>query len=179
MENWKEVVGYEGLYEVSDEGNVRSLVNNKQNTRRVPKVMRLKKVSKTSNYAFMDVTLRKDGKNRTFRVHRLVGEAFVPNPDSLPFINHKDEDPLNNKADNLEWCTQKYNNNYGHYQEHMSMVMKGKMINRIDQSKVVRHVGIDGITYFPSVSEAHRLTGIPQQTLSARCNKCLFGFSFV
>lgn len=59
------------------------------------------------------VTLNKKGKKKSFKVHRLVAKAFIPNPDNLPCINHKDENKLNNHIDNLEWCTQKYNINYG------------------------------------------------------------------
>lgn len=64
-------------------------------------------------HGYADIQLTKNKKITWFRLHRLVAEAFIPNPDSLPLVNHKDENPLNNKVSNLEWCTYKHNNNYG------------------------------------------------------------------
>jgi hypothetical protein len=70
--------------------------------------------------------LCKDGKPQKFYVHRLVAEAFIPNPDNLPEVNHKDEDPTNNSVDNLEWCSHIYNNTYGTKIERYKQNMKGK-----------------------------------------------------
>lgn len=100
MEEWKNVIGYEGLYEVSNKGNVRNVRRNK--------LLRLQK-----NQGYIRVGLSKNGIKTWLRVHRLVAQAFLPNPDNLPQINHKDEDKTNNSVDNLEWCTAKYNNTYG------------------------------------------------------------------
>lgn len=105
MEEWKNVIGYEGLYEVSNKGNVRNV---RRNT--------LLKLSK-NRYGYIQVYLYKNGIRKGFRVHRLVAEAFLSNPDNLPQVNHKDEDKTNNNVDNLEWCDQKYNVNYGHRTE--------------------------------------------------------------
>ena len=105
MEEWKNVIGYEGLYEVSSIGNVRNV---RRNT--------LLKLSKTNN-GYIRVFLYKNGISTGFQVHRLVAQAFLPNPDNLPMINHKDEDKTNNNVTNLEWCTAKYNVNYGHRTE--------------------------------------------------------------
>jgi hypothetical protein len=99
-EIWKPVVGYEGLYEVSNMGRVRKLV-------RVPMK------PKAEKYGYQRIGLYKDGKHKQFLVHRLVAEAFIDNPNDLPIINHKDECPSNNAVENLEWCTYKYNANYG------------------------------------------------------------------
>lgn len=101
MEEWKNVIGYEGLYEVSNKGNVRNV---RRNT-----LLRLTK----TNYGYIQVSLYKNGIRTGLKVHRLVAEAFIPNPDNLPQVNHKDEDKTNNNVTNLEWCTAKYNNNYG------------------------------------------------------------------
>ena len=105
MEEWKNVIGYEGLYEVSNIGNVRNV---RRNT--------LLKLSKT-NYGYIQVYLYKNGIRTGLKVHRLVAQAFIPNPDNLPQINHLDEDKTNNRVDNLEWCSHKYNVNYGHRTE--------------------------------------------------------------
>lgn len=100
-EIWKDIEGYNGYYQVSNHGNVKSLKGN---------VERILKISKHSGYPI--VTLSKNCICKTFLVHRLVAEAFIPNPDNLPIINHKDNSRDNNVASNLEWCTQKYNVNY-------------------------------------------------------------------
>lgn len=105
MEEWKNIIGYEGLYEVSDKGNVRNV---RRNT--------LLKLSKTK-YGYIQVYLYKNGIRTGLKVHRLVAQAFIENPDNLPEVNHRDEDKLNNSVDNLEWCSHKYNVNYGHRTE--------------------------------------------------------------
>ena len=101
MEEWRAVPGYEGLYEVSNKGNVRNV---RRNT-----LLRLSK----DCYGYIQVSLYKNGRRTGLRVHRLVTEAFLPNPDNLPEVNHKDEDKTNNRVENLEWCDHKYNMNYG------------------------------------------------------------------
>lgn len=100
-EIWKPVVGYEGHYQVSNCGRVKSIkfgkeIIMKQNIRR----------------GYYYVNLYKNGILKTYQVHRLVAEAFLDNPDNLPCVNHKDENKLNNNVDNLEWCTIRYNNCY-------------------------------------------------------------------
>lgn len=105
-EIWKDIEGYEGCYQVSNFGNVKSL-----NYMHTGKEQILKLKTKKSGY--LQVNLCKDGKIKTYTIHRLVAKAFVENPDNLPQVNHIDEDKTNNRFDNLEWCDQKYNNNYG------------------------------------------------------------------
>lgn len=100
-EKWKDISGYEALYEVSNEGRVRN-----SKTKRILKF-------DTSKNGYKRVTLRKENKPHKFSVHRLVANEFVENPHQLPCVNHKDEDKSNNKAENLEWCTRSYNINYG------------------------------------------------------------------
>ena len=100
-ETWKPIEGYEGLYEISNLGNIYC-------TKR--KITRFLQISKNG---YLRVSLSKEGHKTTYLVHRLVAEAFIPNPDNLPQVNHKDENKINNHVDNLEWCTAIYNLNYG------------------------------------------------------------------
>lgn len=118
-EIWKDIEGYEGKYEVSNLGNVRSL-----NYRGSGKVKLLKQIPDKDEYK--TIQLCKNGKIKTYKVHRLVAIAFIPNPDNLPIINHKDEDKTNNNVNNLEWCTIAYNNNYGTKKERLSESLRGK-----------------------------------------------------
>ena len=101
-EIWKDVVGYEGLYQVSNLGNVRSL-----NYRGHGITKNL--VPKCNNAGRLWVELRKNGSGKCLLVHRLVAMAFIPNPNDYPQINHIDENPKNNRVENLEWCTALYN----------------------------------------------------------------------
>ena len=109
IEEWRPVVGYEGLYEVSNTGRVRSLdrYTKYRCSYRLHKGKVLSPAIKDNGYLI--VRLQK----RMFYVHRLVAEAFIENPDNLPEVNHLDEDKTNNRVDNLEWCDHKYNMNYG------------------------------------------------------------------
>lgn len=106
-ELFKDVKGYEGLYQISNLGRVKSLPRNGTiNAERILK-------STINNSGYNTVILAKQNKCQTHFVHRLVAEAFIPNPDNLSQVNHKDENKLNNDASNLEWCTPSYNVNYG------------------------------------------------------------------
>lgn len=104
-EIWKDVPDYEGLYQVSNLGRIKSLYNYKRNGTNIliPRIKR----------GYYTIGLRKNGKRKWFLVHRLVAKAFIPNPNNLPQINHKDENKLNNNIKNLEWCSVSYNNTYG------------------------------------------------------------------
>ena len=114
IEEWRPIEGYEGLYEVSNTGQVRSLdryVKGKGESYRLQKGKMLSPIKDTGDY--LKVNLSCNGKNKMFFVHRLAAQAFLLNPDNLPEINHKDEDKSNNRVDNLEFCDRKYNVNYG------------------------------------------------------------------
>lgn len=119
IEIWKDIEGYEGLYQVSNMGNVKSL-----NYKRSGKERLLK--PRKNKLGYMFVGLYKDNKPKNFRVHRLVAMTFLENPNNLSCVNHKDENPSNNHVDNLEFCTHEYNMNYGTIKERKSKKMKGK-----------------------------------------------------
>ena len=122
MEIWKDIKGYEGLYQVSNMGRIKSLGNDKT---RKEKILSLK----PNNKGYIIVHLCKNGKRKHFSVHRLVAEAFLPNPDNLPVVNHKIDDfehRSDNRVENLEWCTVEYNNNYGTHNKKLSKSLKGK-----------------------------------------------------
>lgn len=123
-EIWKDVVGYEGLYQVSNLGNVKSLDRKRFNGR----VMANKKGQIMKQYVLKDgycsTRLCKDGEVKNHLIHRLVAIAFLPNPQNLPQVNHKDENKQNNKLNNLEWCDRLYNNNYGTTKERNSKSKK-------------------------------------------------------
>lgn len=102
-EHWKDIDGYDGLYQVSDFGRVRSLKFGKTRIR----------IPRTDRCGYLQVGLCKDGKEIKFRVHRLVANAFIPNDDeSKTIINHRNEVKTDNRVDNLEWCDIRYNNTY-------------------------------------------------------------------
>lgn len=108
QEIWKAVKNYEGLYEVSNLGNVKSISYfNHVNNKSYPRNKMLKQIANDRNY--LRVYLYKKGKGKNFRVHRLVADAFIPNPDNLPEVNHIDGNKQNNKTTNLEWCTHQHN----------------------------------------------------------------------
>ena len=109
-EVWRDVTGYEGLYKVSNKGNVFSVVR-KDSMGRECGGRTLKQLRDKVGY--LRVTLYKNDARKHKFIHRLVLEAFVPNPNNYPEVNHRDEDKANNCVENLEWCTSKYNNNHG------------------------------------------------------------------
>lgn len=110
IEEWRTIVGYEGLYEVSSLGRVRSL--DRYDSRNHFRRGRILKLS-YDTVGYLIVGLHSNGKAKIYLVHRLVAQAFIPNPDNLPEVNHIDEDKTNNRVDNLEMCNREYNSNYG------------------------------------------------------------------
>ena len=163
FELWKDVKSFEGLYQVSTLGRVRSLdkyIDVK--IRNVDKVLKRGKILKPvyDKNGYLKVFLCKNGKGTYFRVHRLVAKTFIPNPDNLPCVNHKDEDKTNNYPYNLEWCTYKYNTNYG-------TAIKRRAEKR---SKKVYQYDMQGnlIKEWSSVAEAGR-NGYKANAISACC----------
>ena len=114
-EIWKDIEGYEGFYQVSNLGRVRSLERTIKRKSTYGGLYHIKgqilKLKQDKGY--LRIGLRKNNILKYYSIHRLVAEAFIPNPNKLPCINHKDENKQNNYVNNLEWCTYQYNNNYG------------------------------------------------------------------
>lgn len=105
MEIWKDIEGYGGTFQVSNLGRVKTF--NYRNSGK-EKVLKPKK----HNKGYLQVQLMKGEQNKMFTIHRLVAQAFLPNPQNLPCVNHKDEDKTNNNVENLEWCDRSYNVRY-------------------------------------------------------------------
>lgn len=134
-EIWKNVKGYEGYYQVSSWGRVRSL-------RRINcygRIVNEKILTNTlNNKGYLRVKLSKNRKDKNISVHRLVAMAFIPNPDMLPQINHKDEIKINNKVENLEWCDNKYNSNFGTKPTKIGEQHKKKIGQYTKENKLIR-----------------------------------------
>lgn len=153
-EMWKPVPGYEGLYEVSNFGFVKGLKNNI-----------LKPYIMPNGYS--QVTLYK-GKRKTNKyVHRLVAETFVPNPQNLTEVNHKDENKQNNCVENLEWITHKKNLLHGSRSKRQSETLKRNQ--RLCKS--VKCFSLDGklLNTFGSIKKAATYTGAKEPAISACC----------
>lgn len=117
-ERWRDIAGYEGMYQISNLGRVKSLerqmklnLNKDKNMIKKEKILKPGKTGIKRNY--LGVELLKNSKQKHKYIHRLVAETFIPNPNNYKEVNHKDENTLNNCASNLEWCDTKYNINYG------------------------------------------------------------------
>ena len=120
---WKDIKGYEGIYQISNFGEVIRLRSyDSRNHLRNSKILK----QRTTSDGYLQLGLHKNGKETKYLVHRLVAEAFLPNPDNLTEVNHIDENKQNNCISNLEWCTHKYNTNYGTCQERRLTAWKQK-----------------------------------------------------
>jgi hypothetical protein len=154
-EEWRPVKGYEGIYEVSNFGRVRSLdrmVNYISKYGKHYQVLtRGKIIAPKPNFGYYLIHLSHQGAAVHKQIHRLVAEAFIPNPNNLPEVNHKDENGMNNRADNLEWCTTMYNINYGTAIERRAEKKR----------KPIRKYTKDGtlVQTFPSVTAASKSLG--------------------
>lgn len=166
-EAWKTIPGYEE-YMVSNLGRVKRLAyykrikdNGKQfQPERILKPYHIKN-------GYLSVSLSKRAIVKRYLVHRLVAMTFIPNPNNYPFINHKDENTSNNRVENLEWCTAKYNLNYGTRMERWrEKVVNGK------RSKIVCQYDKYGnfIREFPSIHEVCRVLKLTYSGISACCN---------
>ena len=155
VEQWKDVPGWEDRYMVSNTGKVWSKCTNK-----------IRKTDFTPD-GYEVIMLARDGKQYGTFVHRLVAKAFLPNPNNLPIVNHKDENPRNNHVDNLEWCTYSYNNTYNNV--HLRTAQKiGRKVYQYNSNG-------DLIGEYYSGKEAARILGIKSDSnISDCCNGRLY-----
>lgn len=162
---WKPI--FDGLYFVSDSGKVFSA-----------RTARLLKTGRTRE-GYENVEINIDGVARKCFVHRLVAEAFIPNPNDYPIVNHKDENPRNNHADNLEWCTYKYNSNYGTCTERRLQHRVYETGEEHPKSKGVYQFDLQGnlIGTYGSTYEASRKTGLNAKSIAKACSGGLKKYS--
>ena len=153
-EEWRDIKRYEGYYQVSNTGKVKSLERTVRCARGYKIVPEKILEGYDNGNGYLYVKLCKEGKKKQYRINRLVAQAFLDNPNNLPEVNHKDEDKANNCVENLEWCTKQYN---------------------IEYSRAKAVIGISKVSglilEFPSAMEAERQTGISNKHISA----CLKG----
>ena len=167
VEVWKDIKDYEGLYQGSNLGRARSLdrwVKSINGSVRFCKGRILKPCTTKDGYLL--VNLCKNGKIKSFLVHRLVAEVFIDNPDNLPQVNHKDENKLNNNAENLEWCSSSYNINFGTRNEKVAEKnTNGK------QCKPILQYTLDGkfVREWKSAKQAEREGGFNQSHITHCC----------
>lgn len=152
-EEWMPVVGYEGLYIVSNTGRVKAINYHRE------KKEKLLTIYDCKGYKF--VHLYKKGNPRKGQIHRLVAMAFIPNPNNYPIINHKDENPSNNNVENLEWCDYKYNANYGNRSIKIGAKKNKRIIQLTKDGEYIRE--------YASFKEAQEETGLQYTNISKVC----------
>lgn len=164
IETWKDIVGYEGLYQVSNLGGVKSLERYRTSKLKNQKQTKINERILRGNVCkgYIRVILSKHGFNNAFSVHRLVATAFIPNNESKPYINHIDGNKQNNTADNLEWCT--CNENIKHaYKTGLKKPSTKKKLNLYEVNEIRESKGI----YQKDLAKKY---GVSQQTISKIIN---------
>ena len=166
-EEWRSIKGYSG-YEVSNLGNVRSCLNTGHKKTNKWRILS----PRLDNRGYLFVNLYDENHNmKSIKIHRLVAMGFIPNPNEYQQVNHKDENKLNNKDSNLEWCDAKYNVNYG------SGHTRSCLSRRVCNTKAILQYDLDGnlLREFYSISEASRVLDISMGSildcLKRRTNK--------
>ena len=164
VETWLPIMGYEGLYEVSDLGRIKACEKPKGTSCKKMFPERIMVFSNNGNYSI--VGLSKNSSRRTRYVHRLVALHFVPNPDNLPEVNHKDGNKLNCRADNLEWTTRKENERHAYEN---GLKRKGGMWGN---SKAVYQFSLSGILLkeWDCLKEIWRQLGYDRRVISRCCD---------
>ena len=179
MEIWKDIEGFEGRYQISNLGNVMSLnyMANGYAALLTPKI---------NNKGYAWVELFKDKKRKPMLIHRLVAQAFIENPNNHPFVNHKDENPQNNRVDNLEWCTHIYNVHYSlrlHPERNKWCAdRKPRRCGAYKYSKKVRQIDISSgevVCEYPYLAEVRRTLNKNESSIRECClgkRKTAYGY---
>lgn len=171
-EIWKDVDGYEGIYIVSNKGRVislsRSIANRYSMRCTNPKLLNPYIRYVSENYRFHCVSLWKDNKCKSIRLHRLVALAFIPNPYNLPEIDHIDTDTSNNSIENLRWCTRIENANNPITKEKNRIIRLGKPIHKLKKEIVQMQNGII-VNTFSCIKDVTKM-GFNKNTVSSCCN---------
>lgn len=157
-DEWKDVPGYEGLYQVSDEGRVVGTV------RRGSSGNEIKSHIRRDGYRY--VVLYKDAKGKNFALHRLVAMAFIPNPENKREVNHKNGDKTDNRVENLEWTTPKENTKHA-----FDSGLNNNRIRKLSKPVIVLDRETGTTTRYPSIREASRVLGVCQATISRQCKR--------
>lgn len=175
-EIWKDIKGYEGLYQVSNFGRIKGMekiCKSCYGSTSIKKERILKNRINNKN-GYYRVTLYKEDGKKDFYVHRLVAETFIPNIDNKPAINHKDGDKGNNNVDNLEWVTYKENTNHAWKTKLIVMTEKHKNTNIENGMKLAKKViqydrQMRKLAEYNSLSEAGRINQIKESGISRCC----------
>lgn len=160
IEEWKDIDGYEGLYQASSFGNIKSLKSN----------LILKPILQSNGYCHIGLH---NGKPIQYRLHRIIAKTFIPNPENKPQVNHKDGNRSNNNISNLEWCTASENQKHSYNILSKKPSVKGRFGEYHNTSNHCLQISPDGflIAVYGSQYEATRETGISQTSI----NKCSRG----
>lgn len=155
-EIWKDIEGYEGLYQISSIGRIKALSKKVGRGRQYQVAEKILKPQITPN-GYLRLHLNKDGKRKYYSVHRLVAIAFIHNPNNYPQINHKDENKTNNNVINLEWCTPEYNANYGTRNDKICHSKMGHIVTQETRNKLrLKNLGSNSSLYGTRRSEETR-----------------------
>lgn len=169
MENevWKDIPGYEGYYQVSNLGRIKSLARYQDNHGTLQYRPETIKVLGDNGHGYKIANLYVNGRQVMRYVHRLVATVFIPNPTNCTQVNHIDENKSNNRVDNLEWCTPKYNSNYGTARARNSALTR----NHPNTSRSVLQFDMNGkfIKEWPSLHEPQRLKIASSSSISRVC----------
>lgn len=161
FEEWRPVVGYEGYYEVSSFGRVRSVERLVERSSHKMKLKSYILVQRQQPNGYLKVSLCKDAKHKSFWVHRLVAQAFIPNPHNLSCINHKTECKTFNHFSALEWCDREYNNVYGTVVERRAEKQSRKVIQYTLNGEFIKE--------WPSAMEIERQLGFDNTQIGNCC----------
>lgn len=169
-EIWKDIPGFEGKYQASNLGRIRNLGYTKIGARNrlCHKGFTILKTKKT-NCGYLQVSLYKDDAHFTKSVHRLVAQTFLPNPNNLPSINHKNEIKTDNRLDNLEWCDASYNAKYGTVIERVIKTRNESGCRCAEKPVEQRDLKGNLIATYKSINEAERNTDISHGSIVKVC----------